>query len=150
MDPRRARDPRLARADPRLQSLPPIESTFQETSPTAVPTHDSQYNVVTRQWSETKSVATLPDSQYLSQFQPANPPTELTVDSSLTPSTSKYKPRPLFCVVCASNQASNCHLPHSLSGILKLVLFRIGPWKDIMFCRLCLTFGRYFLGWSLT
>ncbi|KAF9553979.1 Ssu72-like protein [Agrocybe pediades] len=36
--------------------------------------------------------------------------TTTIASASAPPPPAAYKPRPLFCVVCASNQASNCHL----------------------------------------
>ncbi|KAF8558879.1 hypothetical protein OG21DRAFT_993712 [Imleria badia] len=87
MDPRRARDPRLARADPRLQRV-------SSGSP-APPTPQQQ------PWPPTDS------QQVQSQTPPnanSNLPASLNHDAS---SASIYKPRPLFCVVCASNQVND-------------------------------------------
>ena len=76
MDPRKARDPRLARADPRLN--------HQQPPPAAPPV-----------WDDTSVAAA----------QQVAPTTDVT---NLQP---KYKPRPLFCVVCASNQVCLLHPP---------------------------------------
>ena len=91
MDPRRARDPRLARADPRLQRV-------QSGSPVSTP--PPLYNS-TEQWSEngTETSAT----QQLTQTPEAQ---NDHPQSQGTPFQPGYKPRPLFCVVCASNQVS--------------------------------------------
>jgi len=84
MDPRRARDPRLARADPRLQRVqsgspaPPVPSFSQNAPSQNLEREDSN------------------SFEASSQENPVN--------NVQLPSSSVYKPRPLFCVVCASNQ----------------------------------------------
>ncbi|KAF9055198.1 phosphoprotein phosphatase [Hymenopellis radicata] len=84
MDPRR-RDPRLARADPRLQRLQNNEQT-----PSATPTPPPHAST------ENGSVSSTPiPSNHVGL------PSDSNVASS---SSTAYKPRPLFCVVCASNQ----------------------------------------------
>lgn len=112
MDPRRARDPRLSRTDPRLQRT---HSNSPVPPPSHIPTppHQPQY----------------PHQPYLSQpsgsnhppYPTATPPPQyssgptsnhqLVQDVQEVPSIpppaqppSVYRPRPLFCVVCASNQ----------------------------------------------
>lgn len=79
MDPRRARDPRLVRADPRLQRAQPG-------SPVSTPPPLYNFSQPPEQWIENGTNA----QQSLSQPQ--------------SDQQQSYKPRPLFCVVCASNQ----------------------------------------------
>ncbi|KII94738.1 hypothetical protein PLICRDRAFT_33549 [Plicaturopsis crispa FD-325 SS-3] len=105
MDPRRARDPRLARADPRLQrthSNSPVPP--QQQAPQAQWTENGVPGYTTTAAQETApqtqaapyphyEQASAGSSHQVQQAQP-HPPA----------STPMYKPRPLFCVVCASNQ----------------------------------------------
>ncbi|KAI0356704.1 Ssu72-domain-containing protein [Trametes cingulata] len=133
MDPRRARDPRLARQDPRLQQRshsgtpsgpssqgpphhgyqyqgPPPQAPQMQAStsqgypppvpqnyppyPTATPPQFPAHDISNQQLSqEAQGAAALPhetQQQQQAQQQAQQP--------------SGYKPRPLFCVVCASNQ----------------------------------------------
>jgi RNA polymerase II subunit A C-terminal domain phosphatase SSU72 len=105
MDPRRARDPRLARADPRLQR------------PTAEPTPP-------------------PDAyRAISTNAPSLPPSATPVQQDVVPTStgtetshnnSGFKARPVFCVVCASNNVS-------IFGALVFTVskshYRIDLWK---------------------
>lgn len=86
MDPRRARDPRLARADPRLR----VQSGSP--APPAPPALVSQ-NAPSPQL----------ESEGFYSFENQNQENQVNNIQS-QPSSSTYKPRPLFCVVCASNQ----------------------------------------------
>ncbi|KAG5221841.1 RNA polymerase II C-terminal domain phosphatase [Salix suchowensis] len=83
MDPRKARDPRLARADPRLQRAQP------PTAP-AVPTPPQSWNE--------NGASDAPSSSYQEHA---------AATSQVKPQSTIHKARPLFCVVCASNQPSN-------------------------------------------
>lgn len=95
MDPRRARDPRLARADPRLQRMQgnaPSQPQFPTAGSSQMDTGE-------------------PSSQIEPQPHPANAPLQPEnveeIDSLERPAPLPvFKPRPLFCVVCASNQVS--------------------------------------------
>ncbi|KAK0468312.1 phosphoprotein phosphatase [Desarmillaria tabescens] len=93
MDPRRARDPRLQRA---------------QADPTPTPTPPPQYPPSSHSGENGSGSALV---ALTSQIQPnhtieyshtsvQNPP-PTSQDNAVTPG---YKPRPLFCVVCASNQ----------------------------------------------
>jgi len=89
MDPRRARDPRLARADPRLQRV-------QSGSPVSTPPPLYNSSHAPDQWVEN-------GTNVLATQQPP----QIQNDQQQLQSTyfqPGYKPRPLFCVVCASNQ----------------------------------------------
>ncbi len=103
MDPRRARDPRLLRADPRLQrpqsnppgppptSLQQPQLTSGYPAPIAGPSYSQTLPEASPQWSNSPQ-----SNQQLAE--------EAQAAASGPPATSSYKPRPLFCVVCASNQ----------------------------------------------
>ena len=108
MDPRRARDPRLARAQQRQASDSP--------APSAIPPH----------------VKPQPPPQLIENDTPPysapTPPqpflqatSELDMIPGLDPPPETYKQRPLFCVVCASNQV-RLILNITLFGCLVLTL----------------------------
>jgi RNA polymerase II subunit A C-terminal domain phosphatase SSU72 len=128
MDPRRPRDPRLAR-DPRLQNLQPAQAqyTIQSTpSSSAFPQQQQQQPIAQLQWGANgdasgASTVVQPFVQTQPNASTANINTNHNTDIiTPTPTTTTdvtthgseapvpYKPRPLFCVVCASNQARNC------------------------------------------
>ncbi|THH17956.1 hypothetical protein EW146_g2950 [Bondarzewia mesenterica] len=106
MDPRRARDPRLARhSDPRLQQ--------SHSSAQASPSYPSSSSNANYRSTSTPSVHQTPTppqpfaqavasaSQQITP-QPEQAATPQATNHDVGPPT--YKPRPLFCVVCASNQ----------------------------------------------
>ncbi|KAK0230825.1 phosphoprotein phosphatase [Armillaria fumosa] len=97
MDPRRARDPRLTRADPRLQRVQ-VDATPTPTPPPQYPSHSGENGSGSALVALTSQIQ--PNNAIEYSHAPAqNPPTSL--DNAVT---LGYKPRPLFCVVCASNQ----------------------------------------------
>ena len=98
MDPRRTRDPRLARVDPRLQQVPADSSSSATLTPPIPLTVDALSN---HQTDNGNPNSPPPPSPVVEPSPSSTPP------NSSTPN-SVYKPRPLFCVVCASNQVRNC------------------------------------------
>lgn len=108
MDPRKARDPRLARTDPRLQRP-------QGNSQSQLPTTGIYQ-------AETGDNISIVEPQFHSTDIPLQTETFEEVDSiQEPPSSTTFKPRPLFCIVCASNQV-RIGLPE-IEGTAKLTYF---------------------------
>jgi hypothetical protein len=129
MDPRRARDPRLARVDPRLQR-------GQSALPTPSPQQHSGSVQGATQWTANGAYMASQNMAPNVLVQQADTPSENAIAGPSTPAnnagSSSYKPRPLFCVVCASNQVG-LRLSDSHEEVLHDVC-RTVPWKVIMFC----------------
>ena len=106
MDPRRARDPRLARTgtDPRLQQPQPQQQPLRQQLPTPIPNNGINSNPgshsITPPQPFVNAIATV-SSQIP---QAANASTSASTQPPDTPSPPGFKTRPIFCVVCASNQ----------------------------------------------
>jgi RNA polymerase II subunit A C-terminal domain phosphatase SSU72 len=92
MDPRRPRDPRLARADPRLKSDSPAPQVAEAQASISVISENGIKN--DGGLSQPLQSDAVQDSQLF-------PPAETAPSEQTRPI---YKSRPLFCVVCASNQ----------------------------------------------
>ncbi|KAG1874532.1 phosphoprotein phosphatase [Suillus subalutaceus] len=101
MDPRRARDPRLARVDPRLQRGPSALSAPS-------PQQQSGSGQGATQWTANGAYMASQSMVPNALVQQADTASENAIAGPSTPAnnveSSAYKPRPLFCVVCASNQ----------------------------------------------
>ncbi|PIL36705.1 hypothetical protein GSI_00394 [Ganoderma sinense ZZ0214-1] len=128
MDPRRARDPRLARQDPRLQrshsNTPSGPSPQGPSPPQALPHQTLPYQAPPHQAPPSLHASHSqgyppPAPQNYSAYPTATPPQYPAHDvsnqqlmqeaqgASALPHEQRltgYRPRPLFCVVCASNQ----------------------------------------------
>lgn len=108
MDPRKARDPRFASTDPRLQRP---QGYLQSQLPTTG-----------IQQAETGDNSPIVDSQFYSTDIPLQNETYEEVGDIQDPSPSTtFRPRPLFCIVCASNQV-RIGLS-GIEGITKLTQF---------------------------
>jgi len=108
MDPRRARDPRLARTQQRQASDSP--------APSAIPPHVKPQPPPQPFENDTPPNSTPTPPQ---PFLQATSELDMIPGLDLPPQT--YKQRPLFCVVCASNQV-RLVLNFTLFGCLGPVL----------------------------
>jgi len=106
MDPRRARDPRLARTgtDPRLQQPQPQQQPLRQQLPAPIPNNGINSNPgshsITPPQPFVNAIATV--SSQIPQAADAS--TSASMQPLDTHSLAGFKTRPLFCVVCASNQ----------------------------------------------
>lgn len=102
LDPRRARDPRLARADPRLQRP-------QSGSPAPPPLAQPDASLYAQNGGISAAPEPLPVMQ-MAAAGPSQPHIPLAnpvmANTPLQNGQPSFKIRPLFCVVCASNQVS--------------------------------------------
>jgi RNA polymerase II subunit A C-terminal domain phosphatase SSU72 len=137
MDPRRARDPRLARTgtDPRLQQPQPQlqQQSLRQQLPAPIPNNGINSNPgshsITPPQPFVNAIATV--SSQIPQASDAS--TSVSTQPLDTPSPACFKTRPLFCVVCASNQVSSLSL-RALVVALKAICHRTGPWKVTSSC----------------
>lgn len=123
MDPRRARDPRLARADPRMQQRPQSGSPLNAQPPPPPPSFPPQgagSSMPSYPSASAPPPLAMPYSTTPASNQQLN---EEAQDAAAmlqhpAPSTTPrpYKARPLFCVVCASNQVCDTHVPRAPAG----------------------------------
>jgi hypothetical protein len=127
IDPRRARDPRLARVsvDPRLQRpqsgspVPPPQAQLERPA-----------DLTTENWSHDPSTSSVP-----APSQPQIPLAEPLIDSLPHPNGQpSFKIRPLFCVVCASNQAC---MSQSRVVSFSDAIIRTARWKGTPSSRWC-------------
>ena len=153
MDPRRARDPRLARTgtDPRLQQPQPQQQPLRQQLPAPIPNNGINSNPgshsITPPQPFVNAIATV--SSQIPQASDVS--TSVSTQPPDTPSPACFKTRPLFCVVCASNQVSGLGI-RARVATLKAICYRTGLWKVTSFCSAhiliphlrgnCLTFQR--------
>ena len=111
MDPRRARDPRLAaRADLRLQQPQPHQQQLHQQLPTSFPNNGVNSNP--------GSHSVTPPQPFVSAMATVSSQIPTAADASTSALTqpmdlhspASLKTRPLFCVVCASNQVSGSNI----------------------------------------
>jgi hypothetical protein len=134
MDPRRARDPRLARADPRLQQPQPQQPQQQrQPIPAQIPNNGINSNPGSHSVTPPQPFVTAIATVSSQIPPPADPSTSALTHSSDTPSPARFKTRPLFCVVCASNQVRGSNVK-GRTQLLRRTHCRTGPWRDTSSC----------------
>lgn len=102
MDPRRARDPRIARTDPRQQQPQQLRQQLHTPTPNNGINSNPGSHSVTPPQPFVTAMATVS-----SQVPPAaDASTSALSHPPNLSSAPTFKTRPLFCVVCASNQVS--------------------------------------------
>ena len=119
MDPRRARDPRLARTgtDPRLQQPQPQQQPLRQQLPTPIPNNGINSNP--------GSHSITPPQPFVNAIANVSSQIPQAVDASAsasmqpsdTPSPAGFKTRPIFCVVCASNQVGGLNTRPRVAAI---------------------------------
>ncbi|KAF8485080.1 phosphoprotein phosphatase [Russula ochroleuca] len=102
MDPRRARDPRLARADPRFQQPQPQHPQHQQL-PAPIPNNGTNSGPGSHSVTPPQPFVTAMAS-VSSQIPSAADASTSALMNSRDSSSLTFRTRPLFCVVCASNQ----------------------------------------------
>lgn len=146
MDPRRARDPRLARADPRLQNRPSTSNSPAPAPLASTPDHVQQPQQPQDQLSAPtppslpsdegpsgQAVSTNGQNDVGRSISPQEQATPSSAPQSAPESRPKYKPKPLFCVVCASNQVSRKNRKAPPFHAKLTLACRIAQWRHIMF-----------------
>jgi hypothetical protein len=127
MDPRRARDPRLARPDPRQQQPQQRLQLHTPTPNNGINSNPGSHSITPPQPFVT-AMATVS-----SQVPPAaDASTSASTHSMNLPSAPGFKIRPLFCVVCASNQVSCSGIRVHMAT--EEVWYRTDPWKVTLSC----------------
>lgn len=145
MDPRRARDPRLARVDPRLQAR------SHSNSPVPQPAyHGPMLQPNAAHGGPSHVGISYSNQQVMPQAQSTAGPSIQNAVSQPTPlqqaqgrpqSSKTYKTRPLFCVVCASNQVGFSWLScmnRVVNSLKARASCRIVLWRDTTFSCECL------------
>jgi hypothetical protein len=101
MDPRKARDPRFGRVDPRLQR---VDAETPTQTPPLSGDSDASANPFPLDPSLPAQSNSFPHENQQPQTQPPG--------QSSSSQSAAYKLRPLFCVVCASNQVKSFIMPY--------------------------------------